>query len=533
MPFRIPMMSFGALDQDSLMTGLGAPRIMGCYDQHNIMNMPAGFARPMLGSDMGLGLGSGLGMGGIGGMGGMNSAMGLVGAAGLGFAAGSMMGSGGMSGITDSLGITQPQQPNYNRQNNYSQPPQQQPYGQQGAYGQPTQQPYGQQNGYAQPAQQPYGQQNNYAQPMYGQQQPSPQYGFPAQQNNYTPAQNGLTNTAYNSGSDMTAVFNSTAQPAYRSSGNVQQAYSSAGSPNAMSSFSPNPAPAQSGGYNPNAATSFNPNPAPAQSGGYNPNAAASFNPNPAPAQSGGYNPNAATSFDPNPMPAQSGGYNPNAAASFDPNPAVNAPAPQQSAPKPKINRRRAPAEGRQIIKGQKIALEAAGEPPLTHIKICLGWETSDDRCEPDASAFMLGGSQRVPADEWFIFYGQPQSPDGSVKYNVYDTDPSNPDDAAIEINLMSIDPGIERVAVAITLYEAFERSLNFGMVPMVYARLINSVTGREIARFELTERNSAVTALVVGELYRYKGTWKFNAVGSGVNRDLAGFCSMYGVALE
>ena len=55
-------------------------------------------------------------------------------------------------------------------------------------------------------------------------------------------------------------------------------------------------------------------------------------------------------------------------------------------------------------------------------------------------------------------------------------------------------------------------------------------MTNTELARIELTDCTSGVTALVIGELYRYKGAWKFNAVGSGVARDLAGFCAMYGI---
>ena len=472
--FNVPMIPFAALDSNSLMNQLGSPRIIGSYDSCNIMNMPSAYSRPMLGS-----------MGGMN----MNSAMGLVGAAGLGFAAASMMNNnngGGMSGIADSLGITNPNRPaqqnNYNQPNAYNQPAQPNAYGQPNAYNQPTQTGGFGSQGAGRPISQDYGQpvQQNYP-------QNSPQYGYQAPQNNYMPAQDGLTNTAYNTGSDMTAVFNSTAQPAYNASGNVQPAYSSMGSPN------PAPQPA----YNPNAATSFNPNPAM----------------NSAPA----------------PQPA----YNPNAATSFDPNPAMNSThAPQPAAPKPKINRRRAPAEGKAVVKGQKFALEAPGEPPLDRVKICLGWETANDRCELDASAFMLGANEKVPSDEYFIFYGQPSSPDRSVNYKVFDTDPNNCDDAAVEIDLANVDPRVGKIAVAITIYEAFERKLNFGMVPMVYARIVNSATGKEIARFELTERNSAVTALVVGELYRYKGSWKFNAVGSGVNRDLAGFCGMYGVAL-
>ena len=51
-----------------------------------------------------------------------------------------------------------------------------------------------------------------------------------------------------------------------------------------------------------------------------------------------------------------------------------------------------------------------------------------------------------------------------------------------------------------------------------------------ELSRFQLTDYYSNVTSMVVGELYRYNGTWKFNAVGDGVSKDLAGLCEMYGV---
>ena len=83
------------------------------------------------------------------------------------------------------------------------------------------------------------------------------------------------------------------------------------------------------------------------------------------------------------------------------------------------------------------------------------------------------------------------------------------------------------------TIYEASQHALNFGMVQNLYARILDSRTNREIASFRMDECYSTVTAMVLGELYRYKGEWKFNAVGSGVNQDLAQFCGMYGVALE
>ena len=90
--------------------------------------------------------------------------------------------------------------------------------------------------------------------------------------------------------------------------------------------------------------------------------------------------------------------------------------------------------------------------------------------------------------------------------------------------------PSVQKIAFAVTIYEAFERHLHFGMVQNLDASIINADTSRELAHFALTDCSQSVTAMVVGELYRYKGAWKFSAVGSGVYRDLAGFCGMYGI---
>lgn len=187
---------------------------------------------------------------------------------------------------------------------------------------------------------------------------------------------------------------------------------------------------------------------------------------------------------------------------------------------RPQKKKRNIPAGNVFLRKGQKI--------PVTDpygIKIALGWDILDSRCEPDASAFMLGADGKVLGDDWFIFYGQPTSPDGSIKYFSGQTD----DDAVMTVDFRKLNPAVQRIVFSVTIYEAVEKRLNFGMTENVYARMIDSCN-KETARFELDECYNNVTAMVLGELYRYKGEWKFNAVGSGVARDLAGFCAMYGV---
>ena len=172
------------------------------------------------------------------------------------------------------------------------------------------------------------------------------------------------------------------------------------------------------------------------------------------------------------------------------------------------------------LSRGQKFTIKNAEK-----LKLLLNWEVMDSRCDLDASAFLLGNTDRVPAEEWFVFYGQPESPDKSVRYSG-----NSGTGAEIEIQLSGVSSQIQKIAFAVTIYEAMAQNLHFGMVRNVSARLINAQNQVELARMELTDTVQGITALVVGELYRYKGEWKFNAVGSGVKRDLAGFCAMYGI---
>ncbi len=203
---------------------------------------------------------------------------------------------------------------------------------------------------------------------------------------------------------------------------------------------------------------------------------------------------------------------------SFCKNPVVRNTMTENTSVRPQ--KKRVSGGGMILKKGQKIAIAET-----RNIKIALGWDILDSRCEVDASAFMLGGNNKVIGDEWFIFYGQDTSPDGSVKYSTV----QNSDDAVIDINLTRVNPMVQKIVFSVTIYEAVAKRLNFGMTENVYARIIDS-NNREFARFQLDECYSNVTAMVLGELYRYNGSWKFNAVGSGVAKDLAGFCAMYGV---
>ena len=193
------------------------------------------------------------------------------------------------------------------------------------------------------------------------------------------------------------------------------------------------------------------------------------------------------------------------------------------------VTKQRPQGNGVHLKKGQKFALTQPGQQ-LGIIDVCLGWDVANMACDLDASAFMLDQSMRVIGDDWFVFYGQTNSPDGSIGHSGDSDGSGYGDDEIITIDTNRVNPSVQKVIFVVTINEALENGLNFSMVRNAYVRVVNKQNGQEIAKFELTDYYANVTSMVVGELYRHNGSWKFNAIGDGVAKDLAGLCAMYGV---
>lgn len=188
------------------------------------------------------------------------------------------------------------------------------------------------------------------------------------------------------------------------------------------------------------------------------------------------------------------------------------------------------------LTKGQKINLsKEAGS--LSRVTVGLGWDTNKYSggfdFDLDASAFLCGASGKVRKDEDFIFYGNKDSDNGAVHHTGDDRTGGNSedgDDEQILVDLTKIPTDVQKIAFTVTIYEAYKRNQNFGQVSNAYIRLVDDSTGSEIVRYNLGEDYSIETALVVGEVYRHNGDWKFNAVGAGFAGGLAALCANYGI---
>ena len=119
----------------------------------------------------------------------------------------------------------------------------------------------------------------------------------------------------------------------------------------------------------------------------------------------------------------------------------------------------------------------------------------------------------------------------GSVKHmgdNL--TGEGDGDDEQILIDLSKVPSNVEKIAFTVTIYDADQRRQNFGQVSNAYIRIVDDATNTELIRYDLGEDFSIETAVVVGELYRHNGEWKFNAIGSGFQGGLAALCAHYGI---
>lgn len=186
------------------------------------------------------------------------------------------------------------------------------------------------------------------------------------------------------------------------------------------------------------------------------------------------------------------------------------------------------------LSKGQKVSL-TKGNPGLSKIVVGLGWDTNKYDggfdFDLDAAAFLLGANGKVTSDADFVFYGNLKHASGAVEHmgdNL--TGDGEGDDEQIKVNLAAVPQNIEKIGFTVTIYDSDTRKQNFGQVSNAYIRIFDEVSNTELIRYDLGEDFSIETAVVVGEMYRNNGEWKFNAIGSGFQGGLYALCKNYGV---
>lgn len=188
------------------------------------------------------------------------------------------------------------------------------------------------------------------------------------------------------------------------------------------------------------------------------------------------------------------------------------------------------------LSKGQKVDLTKTN-PGLSKVIVGLGWDVNKydggNDFDLDTSVFLLAENGKVASDSDFIFYNNTTGGNGSVVHTGDNrTGEGEGDDEQVKVDLSAVPQSVSKITFTITIHDGEARSQNFGQVSNSYVRIISEDSGEELIRYDLGEDFSIETAIVVGELYRHNGEWKFSANGSGYQGGLASLAKDFGLQI-
>nr|WP_083898080.1 TerD family protein [Nocardia vinacea] len=171
------------------------------------------------------------------------------------------------------------------------------------------------------------------------------------------------------------------------------------------------------------------------------------------------------------------------------------------------------------LIKGQNMPLPE----DVIRVDVVIGWVESE--IEVDASALLLGVGGKVGSDSDFVFYNQPESSDGSVRF-LGTSATEEGAQARIAIDLSAVPDNVHTVALAGSV-----GSGTFGDLGKLALRVVDAA-GKILAEYVTADATSE-SAFVFGEVYRRGSEWKVRAVGQGWDSGLAGLATDFGVDID
>jgi tellurium resistance protein TerZ len=175
------------------------------------------------------------------------------------------------------------------------------------------------------------------------------------------------------------------------------------------------------------------------------------------------------------------------------------------------------------LQKGQKISLEKEAGGALARVTMGLGWDVAQKRgflgfgggrgdpIDLDASCVLFDDLHR-PLD--VVWFRQLKSRDGSITHTGDNrTGAGDGDDEQIVVDLRSVPPQVKALVFTVNSFTG----QNFAQVANAFCRLVDTGTGREIARYDLSVQGTH-TAQIMAKLYRHNGEWKMHAIGENGN---------------
>lgn len=171
-------------------------------------------------------------------------------------------------------------------------------------------------------------------------------------------------------------------------------------------------------------------------------------------------------------------------------------------------------------------------EPGLRNIIAGLGWDANivnGEGIDCDVSVFMLGENGKIPGEDFFVFFNQLKSEDGSVIHLGDNLNGAGEgDDESIEIDLSKVSQKVVQILFTVTIHKAEERGHHFGLVNNAFIRIYNKNNNSELCRFTLTDQFNGMDSVLIGRLYSDGVEWKFEAMGDAFGGGLETLLELY-----
>ena len=188
---------------------------------------------------------------------------------------------------------------------------------------------------------------------------------------------------------------------------------------------------------------------------------------------------------------------------------------------------------GVNLQKGQKVNLRKADGGTLRRVMVGLGWDEVQQHrgffapkpqdIDCDASAFLCSNGRLLGAQD-VVYFGNLTHSSGCVRHmgdNL--TGAGDGDEEQIMVDLANLPMQYDKIVVVVNIYQAMERRQHFGLIQNAFIRICDAETNQELCKYNLSENYNGMTAMVFGELYRYNGEWKFNAIGQATQDNSVG----------
>jgi len=173
------------------------------------------------------------------------------------------------------------------------------------------------------------------------------------------------------------------------------------------------------------------------------------------------------------------------------------------------------------MVKGQKISLskESAG---LTRIFMGLGWDVANNKKGGIFGGLLGGASGDIDLDASCLVFDDHGKPldqiwfqrlngmNGAIVHTGDNlTGAGEGDDETIRVDLSRLPANAKTLVFTVNSF----RGQTFDTVANAFCRVVDEVSGRELARFNLSE-SGPHTGLIMAKIYRHNEEWKMHALG-------------------